>query len=88
MAESLFTDEVPALTNLNDSTAYTLATLFTPAIAGHVTHIRWRFPDTLPSAPVVGALYSRTSDAAGVELAQATFVDPVAGTWNWPNRSR
>lgn len=82
MAESIFTDQVPALTNANDSTAYTLATLFTPAVNGAVTHIRWRFPDTSPSAPVVGALYSRTSDAAGTELSRATFASPVAGTWN------
>lgn len=73
---------MPALTDASDGTPYTLATLFTPAVAGTVTHIRWRFPDTLPSAPAVGALYSWTSDVAGTELGRATFASPVAGTWN------
>lgn len=82
MAESIFTDQTPALTDANDNTAYTLATLWTPAVDGTVTHGRWRFPGTLPSQPVVFALYRRDSDAAGEELARATFTDPVAGAWN------
>lgn len=82
MAESIFTDQVPALADANDNTAYTLATLWTPSADGTVTHGRWRFPATLPSAPVVFALYRRDSEAAGEELARATFVDPTAGTWN------
>lgn len=82
MADSIFTSETPSLTNANDGTRYTLCTLFRAAVDGTITHGRWYFPTTLPSSSPVFALYSRTSDAAGTEMARATFSDPVAGAWN------
>lgn len=79
---SLFTSQVPAATNGNDATPYSLGTVFETSTPGQVTHIRWRFPDTLPSGTVTGALYEWDSDATGTLLASATFTSPVAGAWN------
>lgn len=74
MAQSIFTSQTPSLTDANDSTRYTLCTLFTPAVNGQVTHGRWYFPATAPSRAPVFALFQRTSDAAGVQLGlTATF---------------
>lgn len=73
MAESIFTGQTPALTDANDSTRYTLCTLFTPAVNGTVTHGRWYFPATQPSRPPVFALFERTNDTTGTLLGTATF---------------
>lgn len=79
---SLFTSQVPAATDGTDGVAYSLGTVFETSAPGQVTHIRWRFPDTLPSGTVTGALYEWDSDATGTLLASATFSSPTAGTWN------
>lgn len=74
MTQSIFTSEIPALTDANDSTRYTLATLFTPAVNGTITHGRWFFPVTAPSRAPVFALFQRTNDASGTQLGlTATF---------------
>ncbi len=73
MAQSIFTSETPAVTDANDTTRYTLATLFTPAVNGTITHGRWFFPVTQPSRAPVFALFARTDDSAGTRLTTATF---------------
>lgn len=82
MAESLFTDQVPAETAADDGTPFTLGTLITADTAGTVDGIRWRFPAVLPDGSVVGVLYAYDTETTGTELASATFVAPVAGVWN------
>lgn len=79
MAESLFTTQTPANTNATDGSQYTLGTVIRAAVAGQVTHGRWRFPDTLPSGAVEFVLYDND---LRTELARATFSSPVAGAWN------
>ena len=83
MAESIFTSQTPTTTNASDGApGLTLCTLFTPAVDGTVTGIRWFFPATLPASNPIGLLWSWTSDASGTELARKTFSSPVAGAWN------
>lgn len=80
--QSIFTTQTPALPNVNDAVAYTLGTVFRTSAAGTVGGIRWFFPATLPSGPVIGALFTWTDNTIGTELARATFVNPTAGAWN------
>ena len=68
-------------TIVNDSTDYTLGTVFTATTNGAVHGIRWFFPDNLPNDHVIGLLYSWTSDGTGTELARVTFTNTQSG-WN------
>jgi uncharacterized protein DUF4082 len=79
MAQSLFTSEVPVSQDLTDGIVLMLGTYITPAVAGTVTHIRFRFPETT-QATVKGALF-RVSDSAKLS-ADATFTSPVLDDWN------
>lgn len=80
--QNIFTPQtVPANVDVDDSTDYTLGTLFTASGPGKVYGARWYFPGTLPDAPVIGMLYSWTSDAAGTELARTPFTNTQTG-WN------
>lgn len=80
--QNLFTTQnVPVNLDANDNTDYSLGTLFSADAAGKVYGVRWYFPGTLPDAPVVGVLYSWTSDAAGTEVARVTFANAQTG-WN------
>lgn len=83
MAESIFTSEVPAATNVTDGAPYTLGTVWTPAISGVVTGIRlWAPENTDQDHLFVGILFSITGETTGIELArkQATVLNP--NTWN------
>lgn len=77
MSESIFTNQVPALTNLTDG-PYELLTVFTTDAAGTVTAGRWYFPNPLPSNTVTWHLW----DDSGTSLASRTFTSPTAGAWN------
>jgi hypothetical protein len=72
---------IPASLDATDSTDYTLGTLFTASRSGKVHGVRWYFPQTLPDAPVVGVLYSWTSNGTGTQLATIAFDDVQTG-WN------
>lgn len=81
MAESLFVAGVDEPSgDFDDASANTYATGLTFAVAGLVTHIRFRFPNT-PSPTCTGVLYQITNQGAGVELARATFVAPPSEAW-------
>jgi hypothetical protein len=87
VSESIFTSQTPGTTDANDGVGYTLCTLFSSAVDGQVTGIRWYFPSTLPSV-AKGGLFQRSGAGDGgvhTELARATFLGPVAGTWNTVN---
>ncbi|GIH07419.1 hypothetical protein Rhe02_54860 [Rhizocola hellebori] len=82
MAESIFTNQTPSLTNENDGVPYCLGTVWTSDADGTVTGIRWYFPATLPTSTPTVALYSWDSETTGTLLGSGTFVSPTAGTWN------
>lgn len=82
MSESLFTSQTPAGQFSDGAPGLTLATLFTPAVDGTVTGIRWYFPSILPAGTVTAQLYSRTDDSSGTLLASGTFTSPTGGAWN------
>jgi hypothetical protein len=82
VTDTIYTVQVPGIPNANDGLTQNLGTVFTPAVNGTVTHIRWYFPTTLPGGTVTGGLWTWTSDAAGTLLSSAPFTAPVAGTWN------
>jgi|GEM_PF-1910336 len=78
--KSIFTPTlVPTSTIANDSTDYTLGTLFTSSSDGKIYGARWYFPDILPTHPVIATLYSWTSDTTGTALTSATFSNPQTG---------
>lgn len=79
MAQSIFTTEVPAVTNGDDGVAYTLGTEFSRSTDGTITHGRWYFPDPVPTGTTDFVLYAATG---GASIARASFVSPVAGAWN------
>jgi hypothetical protein len=79
VADSIFTSQVPAITNGNDATAYTLGTEFSRSTSGTITHGRWYFPNPVPTGTTDFVLYS---GAGGSAIARASFVSPVAGAWN------
>jgi len=81
VAQSIFTSQVPAASQ-NDTTDYTIGTLWYSDVAGEATRSRWRFPSTLPTQTAIGLLYRYTNESTGTELARANFVNPVAGQWN------
>lgn len=81
MAESIFTNQVPT-NSQNDTTDYTLGTLWHSDVEGEALRSRWRFPSTLPTQTAVGLLFGYTNESTGVELARANFTNPVAGQWN------
>lgn len=82
MAESLFTVQTPVSGNLSDAApGLTLCTLWTPAVNGNVTGIRWFFPVTAPAVNPIGVLYQRTDDSTGTLLAQKTFTSVPSATW-------
>lgn len=80
---TIFGGDVPVnLDNVDGDANYALGTRFTPAVAGQITHGRWHFPNTTPSAtePVLFGLY-RVSDAA--LLGSVAFpLDATMGRWN------
>jgi len=82
VAESIFTAQTPLAGNVNDGTQYTLGTVWTPAVDGTVTHIRVYAPTGTPAAAFVGVLYTITGEAAGTELARATFGALTPAAWN------
>lgn len=77
MADSIYGDLAPTLTNENDATLQTLGTAFTADAVGRITHGRWYFPATLPAGTVDWVLYN----TGGQALARTSFVNPVTG-WN------
>lgn len=76
---TLFTNQTPADTLEDDSTAYTLGTTFYTTTSGFITGVRWYFPSTLPTGTVTAQLWDYATET---QVGSATFVDPVAGTWN------
>ena len=76
--QRVFTTQVPAVLNGDDGTYYTLATRIRVAVAGRVLRIRYWMPTVAPTS-ITGALYSRTSDAAGTLLGTGTFASTAAG---------
>lgn len=79
MALSIFTSQVPAILNGDDATAYTLATAFSRATDGRITHGRWFFPNPIPAGTTDFVLYP---GASGPALARVPFVAPTPGAWN------
>lgn len=77
--QNIFTTQTPATADANDNTPLTLGTRFTTSHDGDVKGIRWYFPSTLPTGTVTAVLWDADT---GVNLAQADFVSPVAGSWN------
>lgn len=82
MTESIFTVQTPTSGDLSDAApGLTLCTLWTPAVNGTVTGIRWFFPVTAPASNPIGVLYERTDDTTGTLLAQKTFTSVPSATW-------
>jgi hypothetical protein len=83
VTESIFTTQAPAHTDKNDAASYTLSSLFSSDVRGNLLGVRWYFPATLPSGPVLGGVFAYAGETStDAPLAQATFANPVAGTWN------
>lgn len=83
MPQNIFGSAVPALGDAADgATNYAMGTRFTPAVSGTVTHGRWRFPATIPSAtvPVEVGLYA----VVGASLLGSTSfpLGATLGAWN------
>jgi hypothetical protein len=76
VGESLFTSQVPTVTNADNGNALHVGTYFTPAVDGTVTAIRW-YPPTTAQSGVKAALI-RTSDSVKVG-ADVTFSGSIAG---------
>jgi hypothetical protein len=80
VAQNLFGTETPTSTDaLDGDQDYTLGVEITPTANGKVTFGRWRFPDDLPSSPVVFGVWQVSGT---VLLGSATFSSPTAGAWN------
>lgn len=79
MADNIFGNLTPAITNGDDGTDYTLGTRFRRSTSGQIVRGRWYFPDPVPTGTVEWVLYD---DATQAELARQAFVAPVAGSWN------
>lgn len=85
MAESIFTTQTPTDNpNATSPPGISLYTLFTPAVNGTITHIRWFWPLTAPSAPgATVALFQRNTDGAGGPLLGTGSVWDTTNTGAW-----
>lgn len=79
MADNIFGNTVPGLTNGDDGTDYTLGTRFSRSTSGTIVRGRWYFPNPLPVGTTFWVLYDDTTQA---ELVRQAFTSPVAGAWN------
>lgn len=79
--QSLFTDQIPALINQQDST-YTLGTLFSSDIDGSIIGIRAYVGEVPTSPDPKGLLYEWLSNTTGTLLAEMFFGELIAGEWN------
>lgn len=80
MVDHIFTTQLPALTNLQDS-IYTLGTLFFSDIDGLILGTRV-YVGAVPTTTPLGQLYRMDSDTTGELLASKAFGTLVAGEWN------
>lgn len=81
MPQSLFTGQTPASQDLTDGIVLMLGTYMVPAVAGTVTALRFRFPETVQD-PVKAALF-RTSDMAKLTpVSDPVFSSPTLDDWN------
>ena len=81
MVENIFTDQLPALVNQQDST-YTLGTTFSSDIDGLILGTRI-YVGAVPTSPSpTGLLYEATSRTTGILLASKPFGTLIAGEWN------
>ncbi len=80
MAQSLFTSQVPTSQDLTDGIVLMLGTYVVPAVAGTVTHIRFRFPETV-QGDVKAALFE-TAGSTKVSGADQIFPAPTLDDWN------
>lgn len=80
----LFEEATPTSTDLSDG-PYTLATRIDVTADGTITHIGWRFPDTIPGGTVEYYIvyYNDATDDNDGLIELGTFSSPVAGIWNW-----
>jgi hypothetical protein len=81
VVDNIFTTELPALVNQQDST-YTLGTTFSVLADGFILGTRV-YVGAVPTSPSPkGLLYLATSRSTGDLLAQKDFGTLVAGQWN------
>lgn len=84
MATDVLFTGTPAVTNASDAApGLSLGTRVEVVNAGFFIGIRWRFPDTLPSATVQWRVdgYNPATDASTGTIRSGTFTAPVAGTY-------
>lgn len=82
MAESIFTSQIPGNLDASSPGGLTLCTLFSSAVNGFITGIRWYFPITAPSTNPIGLLYAWTGDGTpSAPLAQKTFSVIPSNNW-------
>ncbi len=74
--ESLFTGQTPATTSANDSSSIELGTVFSPAVDGQVTSIRF-YKGAGNTGTHTGSIWSAT----GTKLAGVTFTGETASGW-------
>jgi hypothetical protein len=77
--ESLFTTQVPTVTDAADGTPITVGTLLTFAVAGSVAGVRWYVPASAPSVTPRGLLYRWDSEPTGTLLAGSDFAGVTWG---------
>lgn len=82
MGQTLLTTQLPSLTNQNDGTDYTLATLFSADVDGTVNGVRW-YSALQGEAGRIGLLWRYDTETSGTLLAQVNFVTTVDGGWNY-----
>ncbi len=80
MSQTIFGDAVPANNNNNDNSQYALATYFSVAVPGQVTHSRWRFPANVPSQQVKAALFQVSGGDTLLRL--GAYSAPTPDAWN------
>ena len=81
MTENIFTDQLPALVNLQDST-YTLGTTFSSDVDGLILGTRVYVGEVPTSPSPTGLLYLATSATTGILLASKAFGILIPGEWN------
>jgi hypothetical protein len=86
VTENLFGNTAPTTTNASDGApGLTLGTRIRFAVAGQISGLRWRFPDTLPSGTVQWFVtrYNPADDGTPAgSLGSGTFSTPTAGAYN------
>jgi hypothetical protein len=82
MPESIFTTQIPDSVGTETGGGTCQGTIFTTAVPGYVTGIRWYGPSPVPTVAPIGLLYRWDTDTTGAELARATFGTITASDWN------